>query len=219
LQVNCRRRDEEVWADVGQHTESDDDDGDESGIPVRVPFSFFVLFEAALAPAALLLGWRLGVHPLADFAWDPNAVLAGVLAALPMLALLLVTLRWPVGPFARIKANFNRDIAPALEGCEWPDLALISVTAGVGEEMLFRGVIQAALSRLLGPVAGLVAASALFGLLHPISPAYIVLAGLLGGYLGVVWLVSGNLLTAIVAHAVYDFVALLILLGDREAAD
>jgi membrane protease YdiL (CAAX protease family) len=216
LQVNGRRRDEEVWADVGQQTNDDDD---ESGIPVRVPFALFVIFEAALAPAALLLGWRLGVHPLADFAWDPNAVLAGVLAALPMLGLLVVSLRWPIGPFARVKANFDRDIAPALEGCEWPDLALISVTAGVGEEMLFRGVIQAALSKLLGPVAGLLAASALFGLLHPISPAYIVLAGVLGGYLGIVWLVSGNLLTAIVAHAVYDFVALLILLGGREAAN
>ncbi|MCA1686202.1 MAG: CPBP family intramembrane metalloprotease [Planctomycetia bacterium] len=109
-------------------------------------------------------------------------------------------------------------MAPALAGCGWPDLALIAVAAGVGEEMLFRGVIQGALARPLGPIAAVAAAGAVFGLFHPVSTAYVVVAGLLGAYLGLVWLATGNLLAAMVAHAVYDFVALLALLHDHRKA-
>ena len=39
---------------------------------------------------------------------------------------------------------------------------------------------------------------------------------MLGAYLGLVWIASGNLLTVIVAHAVYDFVALIVLTRGRE---
>ena len=37
------------------------------------------------------------------------------------------------------------------------------------------------------------------------------IATLLGAYLGGVWIPTGNLLTVIIAHAIYDFVALVIL--------
>lgn len=186
------------------------------GGPEPLPFPVFVLFEAALAPLALVLGWALGIHPLADFQWDVKAVLGGVAAALPMLGFLAVAVRWPIGPIARIKSFFNRELAPVLEGCEWPDLALISLAAGVGEEMLFRGVIQGGLIRAFGPAAGVASAALLFGLLHPVTAWYIAIASLLGAYLGVVWLASGNLLTVMVAHAVYDLIALVVLLQDRQ---
>lgn len=204
-----------AWADVDDQTGEPTSRGDEPGSAERLPFAVFVLFEAALAPVALLAGWALGQHPLADFAWDGRAAVLGLLAAVPMLAALAVALRWPVGPLGRIRAFFERELAPALRGCGWPDLALISVAAGVGEEMLFRGVLQGGLARLLGPGAAVAAAGAVFGLLHPVSIAYVVIAGLLGAYLGLVWLATGNLLAAMVAHAVYDFVALVVVLRDR----
>ena len=84
--------------------------------------------------------------------------------------------------------------------------------------MLFRGLIQGALGRWLGPGPGLALASLCFVLLHPITPAYVVIASLMGAYLGGVWLASGNLLVVIVAHALYDFVALLILLRGPGAS-
>jgi membrane protease YdiL (CAAX protease family) len=184
-----------------------------------VPFAALVLFEAALAPLALALGWAVGQPPLAGFAWDEGAFHDGLLAALPMIGLLAAALRWPIGPLGQIKTFFERELAPAFDGCEWPDLALVSIAAGVGEEMLFRGVIQGALARLLGPWTGLALASVLFGLLHPVSLAYALTAGLLGAYLGLVWVASGNLLTVIVAHAVYDFFALRMLLRSRRPTD
>jgi hypothetical protein len=54
----------------------------------------------------------------------------------------------------------------------------------------------------------LVVASAAFGLAHFITPAYAILAGLAGLYLGGLFLLQGSLTAPIVAHAVYDLVAL-----------
>jgi membrane protease YdiL (CAAX protease family) len=73
-------------------------------------------------------------------------------------------------------------------------------------------------SRWLGIRWGWSAASVLFGLLHPITPGYIVLATLLGAYLGAIWIYNGNLLSVMVAHAVYDFVALWYLLRREPGA-
>ena len=211
---------QDTQTDQPHRDEDDPDDQDDPELGLGpIPFAILVLFEAALAPVALLVGALLHQHPLADFAWNGNAALAGVLAALPMLALLGLIVYWPVGPLKRIRDYFDQELAPALHGCEWPDLGVLSVAAGVGEEMLFRGVIQGVLMRLLGPSLGIVLAGALFGVLHPVSLSYVVLASLLGMYLGVVWWLSCNLLTVMVAHAVYDLVALVILLHARAVAD
>jgi membrane protease YdiL (CAAX protease family) len=96
-------------------------------------------------------------------------------------------------------------------------LVLISLLAGLGEEMLFRGVLQGFAARWLGPTVGLVIGSALFGLLHPITWTYGLLATGLGLYLGVVWLVSDNLLVVVIAHALYDFLVLVYLLRIQRA--
>ncbi|MDR3639390.1 MAG: CPBP family intramembrane metalloprotease [Isosphaeraceae bacterium] len=173
-----------------------------------------VLFEAGLAPLALVLGRILNQPPLAGFAWSMWDACLGAVATLPMLALLAIVVRWPVGPLGPIKQFFDREVRPLLRTRPWYDLALISIAAGVGEEMLFRGVIQGALSHALGQTAGLVVASLIFGALHPITRAYTVLAAALGAYLGGTWLFTGNLLSAMVTHGLYDFVALIVLLRD-----
>jgi membrane protease YdiL (CAAX protease family) len=177
-----------------------------------------VLVEGGLGVLALALGWLLGQPPLATWAWDVDAALPGVAACLPMLLLFLVCVSWPVGPLARIKQITRQVIRPLFASCTVIDLAGVALLAGLGEEMLFRGVLQAALADWLGAGAGLAAASLLFGLLHAITPTYAVLATLLGAYLGWVWMASGNLLAPVVAHALYDFVALLYLVR-QPAAD
>src|SRR5262249_52313771 len=139
--------------------------------------------------------------------------------ALPLLGLFLIGRRWPVGPFRSIRTFLDEQARPVLAACAWPDLALISLAAGVGEEMLFRGVIQGALGRWLGPWTGWGAAGLLFGLVHPIPPGYILVAGLMGAYLGALWIVDGNLLSAMVAHGLYDFLALVLLLREREQSE
>ena len=97
------------------------------------------------------------------------------------------------------------EFVPLLAGSSWSDMALIALSAGVGEEMLFRGVLQSSLGSWLGLGWGLSVASVLFGLLHPISLPYIVLMIGVGFYFGGAFLLTGNLLTVMVTHAVYDF--------------
>jgi membrane protease YdiL (CAAX protease family) len=93
-----------------------------------------------------------------------------------------------------------------------PQLALICALAGLGEELFFRALLQGGLAQLIDPQAALLIASAVFGLLHMITPTYALLATLLGIYLGGCWMLADNLLVPIVAHGFYDFVALVYLL-------
>ena len=97
-------------------------------------------------------------------------------------------LTWPVGPLAKVKEFCEEEVVPLFDKSYWSELALISLSAGVGEEMLFRGVLQASFTDWLGSGGGLALASILFGVLHPISVSYIFIAGFLGFYLGAIWI-------------------------------
>src|SRR5262249_41277497 len=83
-----------------------------------------------------------------------------------------------------------------------------------GEEMLFRGVFQAVFSRWTHPHAwiAIALASILFGLLHAITITYALLATAMGVFLGWLWMLSDNLLTVVITHGLYDFLALVYLL-------
>lgn len=179
---------------------------------------FAVFFEAGLAPFSLFLGWLVGHPPLAHFVWSLQDALWGAAAAVPLIALFLAMLRWPIGPLAKVKEFCEEEVVPLFDKSYWSELALISLSAGVGEEMLFRGVFQAWFTDWLGPAGGLTLASIVFGILHPISVSYIFIAGFLGFYLGAIWIYQDNLLTVMVTHALYDFVALgyLIRLRSRD---
>jgi membrane protease YdiL (CAAX protease family) len=170
-----------------------------------------LIVEGGLAIVAAVLGEWLG-QPAAGIAhWRASDLLLGTVAALPMLAGFFVAVHWPVGPLARIKDFSNAVIRPLFEPCSVLDLLLIAVVAGIGEEMLFRGFLQGILARWLGTATGLALASIVFGLFHPITLSYAVLATLLGVYLGLWYLATESLLVAITAHAVYDGVALVYL--------
>jgi membrane protease YdiL (CAAX protease family) len=61
---------------------------------------------------------------------------------------------------------------------------VLSTSAGVGEEVLFRGLLQPAMATKLGATGGLLASSLVFGALHAATPRYLLLAFGLSAYLG-----------------------------------
>jgi membrane protease YdiL (CAAX protease family) len=174
-----------------------------------------VFFEAGLAPLSLLLGWLFGHPPLEHFIWSAQDALVGVMATVPLVAMFLAMLRWPIGPLAKVKDFCDYEVIPLLGKSSWSEIALVSFAAGVGEEMLFRGVVQPTIGGWLGFPLGLLLASLLFGLVHPISLTYMIIASILGLYLGLVLFLGGNLISVIVIHALYDFAALGYLLRIR----
>jgi uncharacterized protein len=171
------------------------------------------LVEGGLVVLALVLGWLLGLSPAKDIRWDWFDAGRGAALTLPLLFVGFLLLRWPFGPFLRIKQFTHEILCPMLAPCTRTDLFGISLLAGFGEEMLFRGVVQVVLTQWLhSPVWGLALASILFGLLHAVTFTYAVVACLMGVYLGCSWLFTKNLLVPIVTHTLYDFVLLWYLL-------
>ena len=170
-----------------------------------------VVSECALVVLAIGLGRLAGVAPFASLHLDVTGVAAGIFAVLPMLVLLAWCLRTSYPPMRRLVGLVEERLGPHLAGASSGGIILLAALAGLGEELLFRGVIQTWLAARYPLWLALLLAGALFGVGHWLSATYAALAGLIGLYLGVVFLLTGNLLAPIVAHAVYDVVALSVL--------
>lgn len=167
--------------------------------------------EGGLAVVAWGVCWFFSIPLLGQFAPAGGALLAlgrGVLAAAPMVIFFLLLLRARWRPLARLRRQVRRLVRELLDGAGLGTIVLVSIAAGLGEEALFRGALQPALGQWLGPWGGVAAAAVCFGLAHPMSAPYVVVAAIGGFYLGAVTLLSGELITATVAHALYDMFAL-----------
>jgi membrane protease YdiL (CAAX protease family) len=178
------------------------------------------IFEGGLALLAVGLGWLLGQRPLETFRWSLADAGWGVAATVPPLVMFGLCLKCPWRPFVELVRVVDSFVVPLFRHVRVVELAAISLLAGLGEEMLFRGVIQQAVTDWVGEpyghAVGLAVAAFLFGLVHRITLTYAILAGLIGLYLGAIWLLSGNLLVPILAHALYDFVAMVYLVRLRR---
>ncbi len=177
-----------------------------------------VWFEGGLGLAAVFIGWLSGFPALARVQLDP-VELGGdlglaLLFTLPLLAFFGIITTLPVGPFRSIRRRLDSVILPLFRELTIFELLLISLMAGFGEEILFRGLLQPVCAYVFGGdvVAGIVASNVIFGLAHWITPTYAVVAGLMGSYMGFVLEYTDNLLAPILLHALYDFVALVLYL-------
>lgn len=177
-----------------------------------------LVLEGALAALALLLGWWWLDDPLpvrllpvaADLPWALGASAALMLVAAAFTSDGARRVPW----LERIHGRVGELLGPALAAESVGSLALVSLAAGLGEELLFRGALQ--------PLWGLPVSAVVFGLAHALTPAYFGLALGMGLLLGWLAAATGGLFVPVVVHATYDLVALLRLrtrvLHDAEAA-
>jgi membrane protease YdiL (CAAX protease family) len=190
-------------------------------------FVFFgTLVESSLVLVAWILGWLTGLWTWADLAAgfqqfpSPVSLGVGVLATLPMLALLVLVLHASGRAFVRMRAFLEETLAPSIRDSSLVALLGLSLAAGLGEEWLFRGVLQAGLLQWGGglpvPLAILIV-GIIFGVCHWITPLYFLLATITGIYLGWLYWATGSLVAPVLAHALYDFIALVVIV--RRQAD
>ena len=178
-------------------------------------FAMAVVVEGGLALAAVVTAWIFRVT-LRDLFPSTGAdliaaIVRGLLATLPMLVifLVLVNSNWPMMRQLRDQVQWLIDeMFPSRSIAQF---ATVAVLAGVGEELLFRGSIQSVLGDWTTPVIGLVITSLLFGLAHALSKLYFLFAVAVGAFLGWMTLKYNDLVAPMVAHGVYDFVALVYL--------
>lgn len=167
---------------------------------------FGASFEAGLALVAVALGALVDVRP-ASVTPDTGSVAVGIAATLPLVAFYFVATRVPLRSLRRIHELLLGTLGRPLSRCKWHELALLAALAGLGEELLFRGVLQPWFGRY-GLAAGWIGANLLFGLAHAVTPTYFVLATAIGFYLSAVQAAAhGNLAAAVIAHGLYDWFA------------
>lgn len=198
-------------------------------------FAAAVVFEMALGVLALILGWTLGpdarelIPSLSGETIWPilSGIGYGCLAAIPMYVFIELVRKIPCEPVRELERLSDDGMFKTLLQLSTLELILISLAAGVGEELLFRGWLMYFLASPSGAGtpsmvemgAALIASSIAFGLVHPISKLYVVLAAIMGVYFGLLVILTGNLLIPIVAHAAYDAAQLIIAGRKPDPAD
>src|SRR5436190_13297957 len=170
------------------------------------------LVRLELVASAVLLGvaalWNAvrGLELAAALRPSPEALAVGAACGLGLaVSLPLVTAPWAhrmllLRGLRRAWDSLETDLGPSLGVLEVLVLALCSA---VSEEVFFRGVLQREV--------GIVAASAVFGLLHPLGIAYVLWAATVGAGLGALFAVTGSLAAPAAAHGIYNLLALVYL--------
>ncbi len=170
--------------------------------------------QTGLAVAALVGAQVAGVR----LAWGSplRDVLLGALVAAALAAINLALIQHPAGVWRPLRATVDDVLIPTFVGVSRPQIVGISVAAGIGEELFFRGFLQ--------PLAGIVAASLAFGAAH-VAGARMVTFGIwatgMGLVLGGLAVVTGGIVAPITAHACYDVLAFAYLTAEgrrREAS-
>ncbi len=178
--------------------------------------------EVTLVLIAVCLSWVFGLKIGDWVVWSWWSVGGGILAVLPMVGCFEWLWRWNPPTLRHDREVLLTVLGRPLSRAGWGLSLLIGLTAGIGEELLFRGAMQTMLTGWWGLAWAAIVVNLGFGMMHAISVWYVLLAGLAGLYLTGVdqfWLLVSeilgedlgprNLLPAVIAHGVYDFYAFL----------
>lgn len=174
--------------------------------------SFYLSSAAtgAFFGAIVLLLWPLEGRALQDFGlfdWVGNPM-PGIAGAIAWLLLLIIAfalvkkgqfrreLERIYGKYEQLMPRTQRELLAA-----WG----VSTTAGVGEELIFRGYLLWYGTILAGLPASVIGTSLLFGIAHGYQSRFgVIFASLAGLMLAGAYVASGSLVLAMFIHATYD---------------
>lgn len=183
--------------------------GQESGL--NTFFSYVGAFVVTIAFALVLTKRRAGTtRNIMHFSFkgfNPAMILWGLILMLATNVVIepLVNL-FPSEWYDMIKEHITTG--------GWATVTAV-VMAPICEEIFFRGIIQDSLVRKRGPWAGILIASAIFGIIHGI-PQQVVAGFCLGIIIGFVYYKTQSLLSVIILHAINNALATFMTLFETE---
>ena len=179
-----------------------------------------IYIEGGMAVIAIVAGYFLGVPPAEKMQISLTGITIGILATVPMLTLYVIISRMRFLPFVHIRRIVKNFVFFFFRNCSTLQIGLICALAGIGEELFFRGLLQAGIAKYIGGPTGLVLAilisSIVFGLAHFVTKTYAVLAFAIGVYLGLLFYWTDNIVVPIITHAAYDYCVIKYLLRIPE---
>ena len=190
-------------------------------IDARTLFRLGFFFEVGLVAVAALFGWLFADSPLPfRIRFDFDALIWSVTAVVPWIAAAAVLTsragRKRIAFVRRIYERIRGLLGGAIRGLRFDEIVILAAAAGLGEEVLFRGVLQSVAG---GTALGILITSVIFGLFHALTPAYFLLATAISIYLGWLQAATENLLVPITVHWLYDSAALLLLRRELRAEE
>lgn len=176
--------------------------------------SQFVGMWSAVGGAAIVLGLAIlffgRPSTTALMRVTPQFFVLGIIAGVAMTA--VTHLLYPV--FASIFPLIVTDTASLYAAFHAPSLAVVSVVLLpiiIGEELVWRGVVQASLVERLGVWRGVILAAAVYAFVHVPLGAPVLVAAAFG--CGIAWgtlrAVTQSLVPTLIAHILWDLLVLL----------
>ncbi|HEY1425432.1 MAG TPA: CPBP family intramembrane glutamic endopeptidase [Caulobacteraceae bacterium] len=220
-----------TWRDIGEYEKFKrlTDTRDRQARYRRWVLGAFALFVGGSLAILAILG-KLGcvIHPPKAFfgvmRWaqaqgpsDAGALLLGGMTAGAATSIVVISVVAAIVSRRRgaaLKTRTLGDIAPLMPR-NWPETAwtaLLSINAGVGEELFFRLTLPLLIALVTGSApAAFAAAAVVFGLVHIYQGWIGVLATMLLGVVFTgVYLVTGSIFWPIALHAAFDLLGLVV---------
>lgn len=180
-----------------------------------------ILIEGGMAALALTIGLsgffaaNQDIRNI-DGAFCKEALVWGAIGTVPLLIYLSLFHFWTPSPMKPMKRFVETHLQPMFRASTLLELIILSLMAGIAEELLFRWCIQGGIDSWLQPQLGgsaalfiaLISSSLIFGICHWVNPSYGISTMIIGLYLGILMAHFENWLVPAVTHALFDFVAL-----------
>lgn len=177
--------------------------------------SAFILLEASISLLLILLVLRMHGEHLRDFGLRSDGWMSHAAVGLALVPILFLANALMAGAFRLFLPKYFLDHNPLIDMVKTRrDLLLFLCSAlyagGFKEELQRAFILTRFRSHLGGVSAGLVIWSLAFGAGHYVQGLQgIAVASVYGMLFGILYIVRGSLIAPIVAHAVYDVLALL----------
>lgn len=176
----------------------------------RRALAVLLLGQGLLVAIAVGIGLIVFVDPFGNLRFGFVDIVMGVVGAGALLGAMGLSRRFLPGHEA-LQQQMVKLLGKAGVKLDWLAIVVMGCAAGFCEEVLFRGTLQVWATRDLGLLAGLVLPNIAFALLHPHSRLYVAYVFFIGLFLAALMLASGGLTAPVVAHGLYDIVALALL--------